>query len=472
MEIIKKNKSGFLFILTVLIGVLIWLLPRPEGVTEQGWNIFAIFIATILGIILKPLPMGSIALISLTVSTITNVLTFEEAFSGFCHPVVWLIVAAFLIARGFIQTGLGRRVGYFFMRLCGKSSLGLGYGLVLSEFFLSPAIPSLTARVGGIIYPILKSLAKAFGSNPFDPSSKKIGEYLTLITFQGSVITSAMFLTAMAGNPLSIELASKSGVEITWAGWAWAALVPGLCSLFLMPFILFKIFPPEIKETPDAKEFAQNQLDELGKMKPQEWIMCGTFVLLIGLWILGPMIKLKATVAAFLGLTILLLTNVLKWKDIIEESGAWNTLFWFATLITLATFLNKYGLTTWFSNAVVGQVQGYSWMWGFLILSILYFYTHYFFASNLAHIGAMYAPFLIVAIALGTPPYVAALILAFFSNLFGGLTHYGCGPAPILYGAGFVGITRWWKAGLIMSIINIFIWLVIGGLWWKIIGLW
>jgi DASS family divalent anion:Na+ symporter len=162
----------------------------------------------------------------------------------------------------------------------------------------------------------------------------------------------------------------------------------------------------------------------------------------------------------------------LKWKDVLDESGAWDTFIWFSALVTLASFLNKLGMSDWFSSYVVGHVAGLDWKLGVTIVGLIYFYSHYFFASNVAHIGAMYGPLLIVTVALGTPPVLAALILAFFSNLFGGLTQYGSGPAPILFGAGFVSVSQWWKVGFLVSLINIFIWSFIGGLWWKLIGLW
>jgi divalent anion:Na+ symporter, DASS family len=472
MQLIKKNKKGFFFLLILLVGILVRLAPRPEDVTEQAWNLLAIFIATILGVILKPLPMGATALLALTVSIVTNTLTFEQAFSGFSNPIVWLIVFAFFIARGFINTGLGARVAYFFVSFLGRSTLGLGYGLVAADFVLAPTIPSVTARTGGIIVPILKSLAKAFGSEPNDPSSKKAGAFLTQTAFQGSAITSAMFLTSMAGNPLVAQLAKDVGVRLSWGIWALAAIVPGILSLLIVPYLIYKIYPPSIKETPHAKEISIQKLKEMGKIKSQEWVMLATFLLLIILWIFGPYLNIIATVTALVGLSVLLLTGVLNWEDIMEETGAWNTLFWFAALVTMATFLNKFGLMDWFSQYAVGKVEGFNWILGFSILSLLYFYTHYFFASNMAHIGAMYAPFLIVSIALGTPPMLAALVLGFFSSLFGGISHYGCGPAPILYGAGYVSIGAWWGVGFVVSVANIAIWLVSGGIWWKLLGLW
>lgn len=453
----------------VLVGLIFWFLPEPAGVADKGWELLAIFVATMVGVILKPFPMGVVSILALTVAVATNTLTFSEAFSGFSNDVVWLVVFAFFVARGFISTGLGSRMAYSVMSILGKNSLGLGYGLVATDLILAPTIPSVTARVGGVVYPIVKALAEVFTGPSHDP---KMGGFLAMTAFQGSAITSAMFLTAMAGNPLIAELARGQGIEISWASWALAAFVPGLLSLMAVPYVIYRLAPPSIRQTPHAKEMAQEKLRHMGSMKPNEWVMTGTFVLMIVLWIIGPYIGMKAAVGAMIGLAILLLSGILKWKDVIEETGAWDTFIWFATLVTLSGFLNKFGLTTWFGQYVVGHVSGFGWGIGFVLVALIYFYTHYFFASNVAHIGAMYAPLLIVSIALGTPPELAALTLAFFSNLFGGLTHYGSGPAPILFGAGYVSVATWWKTGLIASAVNILIWMVIGGLWWKLLGLW
>ncbi len=469
MTFFEQNKHYIYFALAVVTGAILWVIPPPDGVTVPAWHLFALFVATILGVVLKPYPMGAISIFGLTAAVVTKTLTFEEAFSGFGNDVVWLIVFAFFIARGFISTGLGARVAYRIMSLTGKNSLGLGYGLVMTDLILAPAIPSMTARAGGIIYPILKSLADIFTGRSHDP---KMSAFLTLAAFQGTTITSAMFLTSMAGNPLIAKLARDSGVEISWASWAIAASVPGLICLALVPYILFRLISPTIRHTPHAKEMAHEKLHQMGPMKPKEWVMFGTFILLLVLWVFGPFFGIRATVAAMVGLVILFVSGVLKWKDALEEQGAWDTFVWFATLVTLASFLNKFGMATWFSEWVVGHVSGFQWIVGFVVISLIYFYTHYFFASNVAHIGAMYAPLLIVSIALGTPPELAALTLAFFSNLFGGLTHYGSGPAPILFGSGYVGVGQWWKMGLIISFVNIAVWMICGGIWWKVLGLW
>ncbi len=464
-----KYKNYWVLALCILVGFLLSQTPCPQSVNPKGWTLMAIFVATILGVILKPLPMGVVALFGLTAAVACNTLTFAEAFSGFSNDIVWLIVFAFFIARGFISTGLGNRLAYKVMSVLGKNSLGLGYGLVATDFLLAPVIPAMTARAGGVVFPILKGLANVFTGNSHDP---RMGAFLTLVTFQGCVITSGMFLTAMAGNPLIVGLVKDLGIELTWSNWFLAAIVPGLISLAVVPYVIYLVYPPTIRQTPHAKEMAEHRLRELGAIKPKEWIMLGVFILLLGLWVFGSAIGIKATVAAMIGLVILFATGILQWKEALEETSAWDTFIWFSTLVTLACALNTLGVTGWFSQAVVSHVQGMNWVLGFSIIALIYFYSHYFFASMVAHIGAMYMPLLLVAVALGTPPQLAALALAFFSNLCGGLTQYGCGPAPILFGSGFVSVKEWWKAGAISSAINVVVWLVIGGAWWKILGMW
>ena len=281
-----------------------------------------------------------------------------------------------------------------------------------------------------------------------------------------------MFLTSMAGNPMAAGLAAGMGIEIDWTTWFLAALVPGLLSLAVGPWILYRIYPPEIKETAGAARMARQKLEEMGPLKSSEWTMLGTFALLLFLWIFGGRFGITSTVAALTGLAILLLTGTLRWRDILGEKGAWDALVWFAVLINLASHLNQMGLIPWFGDQLAAILGDGHWMPSFLLLSLVYFYSHYLFAGNTTHISSMYAPFLAVALAVGTPPLLAALVLGFFSNLFSGMTHYGTGPAPVFFGTGYVEMGDWWKLGGLLSVVNILIYFVAGGLWWKVLGIW
>ena len=456
----------------ILVGAALWLVPVPSEVDPRAWHLLAVFVATMVGIMLRPIPMGAVAFAAAAFAVLSGTLTIAEATAGFGNTVVWLVVTAFFIATAFVKTGLGVRIAYHFMRLLGKRSLGLAYGLVATDLVLAPAIPSNTARAGGVIYPILKSLCTSLGSDAERGTERRIAGFLTFTVYQSVVVTSAMFLTAMAANPLAAELAAQQGIEITWARWALAASVPGILSLLIVPLVIYRLYPPEITRTPEAPELARARLQAMGAMTRDERILLIVFVLLLILWIFGGALGLNATTTAMAGVGALLVTGALDWEDILKERAAWNTLIWFAVLVMMASQLGELGLLGWFTDRVSGVLTGGHWLPAFLSLSLIYFYSHYFFASNTAHVSAMYAPFLALALAVGTPPLLAALVLAFFSNLFASMTHYGTAAAPILFGSGNVDIGVWWKLGALISVVNIAIWVGVGSLWWRLLGLW
>ena len=459
---------------SVLAGLIIWLIPAPAGVTAQAWHLLAVFVGTIVGIITNPLPLGATAMIGLGVSMVTGLLPFAAAFSAFSSEIPWLIALAFFLARGFIKTGLGNRIAYIIVSMFGKSTLGLTYSLVFSEALLAPAIPSLAARAGGIFLPLTKALCVACGSEPDKGTEKKMGAYVMTTVFQTSTITSGMFITAMAANPLSVNLAAATiGQTITWGQWALAASIPGIICLISVPLILYVLYPPEVKDSPEAPIKAKEELEKLGPMSGDEKIMAAALTVTVGLWIFGSSIGVGAVAAALVGLSTLLISGVITWKECLAEGPAWDTLTWFAALIAMASYLNKYGLIPWFSASVVDIVSaaGLAWQPAFLVVVLLYFYSHYMFASGAAHIGAMYTAFLSVLVACGAPPLVSALVLGIFSNIMGCTTHYGIGSAPPFFGAGYVPLPTWWKIGFGLSIFYIATFLGVGSVWWKVIGL-
>jgi divalent anion:Na+ symporter, DASS family len=450
------------------VGIVIWAAPRPEAVDPRAWRLLAIFVATVVGVIAKPLPMPAIALVGIAAALATRTLTIAEALSGFANATVWLVVSAFFLAAGFIRTGLGARVAYALVRAFGRRTLGLGYSLVAADLVLAPFVPSNTGRAGGVIFPILQSLTSVKST-----SSPHAGTpaFLTLTAYNGTAITSAMFITAMVGNPLVVQLAADQGVSITWTQWALAAAVPGIVSLAVVPMIIYALCARASAEG-DAPRVAAAALARLGPVTAGERIMAATSMLLLGAWISGPSIGIDTTAAALVAIAALLVAGVLRWDDIAGDREAWNTFVWFASLFTMATYLGQFGLIAWFTDQVRSMVGDAGWTTGFAVIVAVYFYSHYFFASNTAHVSAMYAPFLAVALALGTPPLLAALTLGFSSNLFSSLTHYGTGPAPIFFGSGHVPLGMWWRVGAIVSIVNIAIWMGVGAAWWRMLGLW
>jgi DASS family divalent anion:Na+ symporter len=275
-----------------------------------------------------------------------------------------------------------------------------------------------------------------------------------------------------------VAKATNLDIKITWAQWAVAALLPGLAMLMVMPLVIYFLYPPEIRKTPNARDLAQAELAKMGPMSFAEKMTLAVLGLMLLMWagvpamVFGPALSLDATTTAWVGLTLLLLTGVLEWEDVLKAKSAWDTLIWFAALVMMATFLGKLGLITWFSQSIKEAIGGLGlgWIGACAILVAVYFYAHYFFASTTAHITAMFAAFFTAGIALGAPPMLFALILAFSSSLMMSLTHYATGTSPIIFGSGYTTLNEWWITGFVMSLVNLLLLVVVGSLWWGMLG--
>jgi DASS family divalent anion:Na+ symporter len=442
------------------------------GMTPQQRHLTAVFLATIIALVAQPVRMGVTSVLAMTVLAVTNVLSPAKTLSGFANVTVWLIFTAFLFSRAFTSTGFGLRVGYLFIRRFGRSPLTVGYSIAMADLVLAPFIPSDTARGGGIVFPITRSVAAVFGSEP-GATARRIGTYLVLVSFHTTYTASAMFLTGMAANPLIAEFALKlGGVELTWLRWISGSIVPGALAVALIPWVLFHLARPEIVDTSAARELAGRELHRMGPLSREEkWLVTIMLAVMAG-WITSPWHGINNTFVALSGLSGILLARVLSWDDLLAEHRAWDALIWFASLVMMAEQLNEIGVVKLFSGKLFGVLHGMPWPIALMALVAAYCYIHYSFASMTAHVTALYPGFFAAALAAGAPPLAAALPLAYFSNLNAAMTHYGTGSAPVYFNAGYVRQGEWWRIGFLISLMNLALWLGVGMLWWKAIGIW
>jgi DASS family divalent anion:Na+ symporter len=469
------HTSSYLKLVSLFIlGLLAWnIFPCPDGLAPEGWHLLIIFTLTIIGIIFEPAPISVVTLIGALSCILTKTLTLNDVLSGFGSSIMWVVVFAFFIARGLIKTGLGKRIAYFFISKIGATTIGLSYGLIITEFLLALVIPSVSARSGGVIYPITQSIIKEYGNSNSPESVKKIGMFLTQLCFQAATISCAMFVTAMSGNPLIVSIAGEMGAMITWSNWALGAIIPGLISLALLPLLLYFICPPSIKVSKEAPDLARKALIEMGSLSKNEIIMIITFIGLIILWVFGKYFSVEATTTAMVGVVVLLLGGVLTWNDILCEKSAWDIMIWFSIIIVISGFLSKFGVMSWLGVGLEDILADVTYSKKTLLCGIIaiYFFIHYFFASITAHITVFYAIFVGLLVKLCDIEIIyAALILAYVSSLSGGLTHYGNSAAPIFFGAKYFTTIEWWRVGFIVSTLNLIIWSISGYFWWCFIG--
>ncbi|KAA3630620.1 MAG: oxidoreductase, partial [Bacteroidetes bacterium] len=323
-----------------------------------------------------------------------------------------------------------------------------------------PSIPSNTAR-SGIRYPITHALSLDTGSRPTPEARNRTGTYLMMTYIAGQTISSALWLTGMAGNPVGVGIAAQFGVNINFGNWLLVASVPCLIALIAIPYVLYKLFPPENKYTPEAPEIARKGLQEMGPMSTQEWIMGGTFLGMILLWAFSPVLNINLAIVAFLGLTILILANVYTIEDIRQGGGdALETYIWFAILYMMSTALNEMGFMKILGEQLATYIGDFSWVTVYVLLIVLYIVIHYLFVSQTAHLLALYAVFLQVAVNAGVPAALMAFMLSFSTNLFAAISPQASSSNVLFAGSGFLPSRDIYRQGAVVTALNMIIFLL------------
>ena len=449
---------------TVALVVVIWLVPPPEGLTVPAWHLFAIFVAAIFSVIIGAFPILTASVFAAAGAVLTGTLTPAQAYAGFANPTILLIVMAFLVARAVVKCGLGQRLGHLVVSLFGRSSLGLSYSIFLVDGIIAPAFPSNTAR-GGVLYPLVVGLAEAGGATPGNAGRRRLGGYLMFSGMASLSLSSALWFTAMAANPLGAELARSFGVTMNFGTWLVAASVPTLAAMVLIPWVLQRIMSPEVTRTPEAPAAARRALAALGPLSRDERIVAATFLGMVGLWASAGTLGLDSTAIALLGLGILLAAGVLTLGDIAKEGDVLATFIWFAVLYTLSGQLNEMGFMGYLGNQLAGALAGLGRIPVYLILVVTYVAMHYLFVSQTAHVLALFAVFLEVGVKLGVPAAPLAFMLLFASNFFSVITPQGSSANLLFTGSGYLTQGQLYRLGAATTGISLLVYLAVGTPW-------
>jgi L-tartrate/succinate antiporter len=468
----------------IAVVIILALIPAPEGLPRHAWYFFAIFAGVIVGLMFEPLPGGAIGLIGVTVVTVLARFVLYSpaelakagfkpadaaltwALSGFSNATVWLIFGAFMFALGYEKTGLGKRIALLLVKTMGRRTLTLGYAILIADTVLAPFTPSNTARSGGTIYPVIRNLPILYNSRPNDPSARKIGGYIMWVAIAATCVTSSLFLTGLAPNLLAIELVKKTAnVEFTWMQWFISFAPVGILLLIAIPLLTYWLYPPEIKEGNEVPVWAGQELAKLGDFGSKEITLAVLVMIALALWIFGGN-YINATTAALVVISLMLLTKVVTWDDIIKNSPAWNTLAWFATLVALADGLNRVGFVKWFAESIAHHMSGVAPTTAMVVLIALFFFTHYMFASVTAHVTAVLPVMLAVGSTIpGMPMAQYSLLLCLTLGIMGIITPFATGPSPVYYGSGYLPSKDYWRLGAIFGVIFLAVFLVIGVPW-------
>ena len=463
----RRRLLSRLAILVVLGGI--WFSPAPEGLSPRAWHLFAIFASAILSVVVGAFPILTASVLAVAAAVLSGTVSPGDAYSGFANPTILLIVVAFLVARAVVTCGLGQRLGYRAVSLFGRSTLGLSYSIFVVDGLIAPAFPSNTAR-SGVLFPLALSVAEAAGAKPGVENRQRLGKFLMFSGIASLTLSSALWLTAMAANPLGAEVARGFGIEIGFSSWLISASVPTLVGMLLLPLLLYKLLRPEVTATPQAPAEARRALAALGPLTRNERIVAATFVGMVALWGTAATLKIDSTAVAFLGLGVLLASGVLTLADISKEGDVLATLLWFAALFTLSDQLNRLGFMEFIGGRLVARLGGLPPLAAGVLLVVVYVLIHYLFVSQTAHLLALFGVFLGVGVKLGVPAAPLAFQLLFATNFFAAITPQGSSANLLFAGSGYLSQGDLYRLGGITTAFSLVLYLVIGTPWLMLVA--
>ena len=160
--------------------------------------------------------------------------------------------------------------------------------------------------------------------------------------------------------------------------------------MILTPLLVYKLYPPEIQDTPDAARDGKGAEVKLGPPSQDELAVVITMSITVFCWIFQPF-GITPVISAMFGMSLQLFSGVIKWADCLNENEAVeDTLVWFAhVLIGMSAQLNELGFIKFIATKVSSGLTAANLAWPqvFLILHSSYFAIHYFFASAPASRG-------------------------------------------------------------------------------------
>ncbi len=464
------------WLVPVLVGLVLVMLPVPSGLTPRAWRYFALFMGVVAGLMIEPVPASGVGFIGMALAAALRLVapdpgeSIKWALTGFANGTVWLVFSAFMLALGYEKTGLGRRIALLLVRRLGGRTLGLGYAITLADVVLAPFTASNTARSAGTIFPVIRNIPALYDSHP-GPSARRIGSYVMWTGFAATCVTSSMFVTALAPNLLAVSLVKQiTGVSISMGAWVLGFLPVGLALIALLPLLVYVLYPPELKGGPEVPAWAGRELASMGPVTRSEILMAAFAILAVVLWMFAGEV-LDPSTAALVVVSMMMMAGLISWQEVVGNAAAWNVLVLLATLVSLSDGLGRVGFIGWFANHAATMLTGLPMTVVLVSLVSIFFLVHYMFASLTAHTSAVLPVVLTAALTVpGIPVRTIALLLCYSLGVMGVLTPYATGPAPVYFGSGFISRADFWRLGLIFGLIFLAALLGIGVPYLNLIG--
>jgi sodium-dependent dicarboxylate transporter 2/3/5 len=465
----------------VMFALILWVFPRPQGLSQEGMTVLAIVVWASLMWVSESMPVGitGISIPTLLILThgfpwLNNQPPLEAVFVGFTRHVVWLLLFALLIGAVMQLLKLDRRIALVILDKIRASNVGrVIWGFFFVNVLLSFLIPAAVARAATLL-PIIKGVTDLLGDSPQEREAKKAIVIQTLV--YGSMITGMFIMTAHLPNMILVDIFSKNGYALGYLDWMLLQF-PYLGMFALTQWWVRYHFRTGGVRIAGGHSAIHKMHKELGKMSQGEWVLLAVFAGIGLLFMMGrgsPIYQLhtfQLGIIGLIGIMILFIPGLFpyQWKEV-QDRTMWGTFLLLGGAITMTGAMTSSGLAASLANGVHGLVTGHRW-WAVLLIMMLG--THLMRIGMLSNVAAiaMLGPILFeLGKQLGLHP-VAFTMLVADTDTFAYLLPTQITAAVIAYGTDTFSSTDYAKVGWLAILIAIAYGILLMAPWYAFLGM-
>ena len=385
-------------LITVAVGVIIGLIPPPDGLTPDIMKFLGVFAAMIVGLLSQAAPNWAVTVACSFAMIFLGLTQIDTILINFSKNNVWLPMAIVGFAGCLEKSGVLRRIAFNVYKLFPTTYVGQILAIGAASVVLTPLIPSTSAKLG-VMSPFTASLASEAGIQPHSKAMKG----LWFVLFNVCYICAFCVLTGSNGNFLILGFAPEDeAAKFTWIYWllmciVWFAVVVILTILFTA------IFMKPNQPITVTKESVNQKLAELGPMSGDEKFCIIVLACAMLLWITESYHGINTAVVAWAALFAMLIRGLFKTKDIFALP--WPFFLFLAGLLGMSDYMNSCGVSDWISTVlspVVGKLIPNSFVF-VIVLAVVTWIVRLFVdsLSTMAIIPTVFGP---VATLLGINP--------------------------------------------------------------------
>jgi sodium-dependent dicarboxylate transporter 2/3/5 len=438
--------------------------PAPEGLSQEGWWTAAVGLWMAIWWMSEAVPLAVTALLPPVAFPILGLRSIEATVPPYAHPLIFLFLGGFLLARAMHVWGLDRRLALTVLRVVGSSPRRMIAGIMAVTAFLSMWVSNTATTM--VMLPIGVSVVTTLSRHEAQFASRVAPALLLAIAYAATIGGMGTIIGTPPNALFAAFMAETYGIEISFLRWMLVGIPLVLVLLpltwFVLTFVSFRIGKGAAL---GAHDVIAEELAGLGPVSRAERQLACVMLTVAACWIFRPLLTavfpwlgLTDAGVAMTGALLLFVVPVdlgrgrflLSWREAVGIR--WDVLILFGGGLSLAAAISHSDLADWIGAQLVG-LHALP-----LVLLLLAVGALMVFVGELASNTAMAAVFLPVAgataVAMGEAPFVLTLPVALFATL-GFMLPVATPPNAIVFGSGSVEMRHMLRAGVILDLLGI-----------------